>query len=100
LGNVYLIGPGEMLDAGSDVDGLAEIVEALVQRDGDRRALVDTDLQDQLAIRLAVVEFGDVRAHRQGGGYGVGRVQEGRHHGVTDGLDNSTPKAGGDVLQT
>ena len=41
FGNVDFVGTGEMLHAGGDVYSLAEIVEAFVQRDGNRGALVD-----------------------------------------------------------
>src|SRR5262245_62023804 len=88
-----------MLYAGRDVHRLAEIIEAIVQRHRYRGPLVDADLEDQLPVRLAAVEPGDLRTHGQRRGDSIRRVQEGRHDGVADGLDDGAMAADGDVLQ-
>ena len=52
---IDLVGVGQMLHASGDVDGLAKIVEPVVEGDRDRRALMHADLEDQLAIRSVAV---------------------------------------------
>ena len=45
LAEDYLVGISEILHPRRNVDGLPEIVEPVVQSDGNRRALVHPDLQ-------------------------------------------------------
>jgi hypothetical protein len=49
LGQANLIAASDVLNPRGDIDRLAEVIEAIVQRDGDRRAAVNSDLEDKVA---------------------------------------------------
>ena len=52
LADENLVGVGKVLHTRSDVHGLPEIIQPIIQGDGDRRALVHADLQDQFLVGL------------------------------------------------
>ncbi len=62
LTDIDLIGVREGLNPRSDVNRLPEVVDAVVKRDHDRVASMDSNLQDEL-VRDAVVENFDVMEH-------------------------------------
>ena len=68
LGHADLLRVGHRLHPGGDVHRLAEIVELVVEGDGDRRAVVDADLECHRAVGLALVEALGGGAHLQRGG--------------------------------
>src|SRR5579859_4068422 len=45
---------GEPLDAGRDVDGLAEIVLTVVEHDGQARTFMDADLEEKILVPVAL----------------------------------------------
>ena len=99
LADKNLVGVGKILHARGDVHCLPEIIEPLVQRDRDRRALVDADLQDQRLVGLPLVESGDLAAHVERRLHRVGGIEERRHDRIADRLDDRAVVADRHVLQ-
>ena len=85
------------LDARGDVDGLAEIILAVVQYDRQARPLMEADLQQQILAAALGVEGTHRLADAQGRGDRSVWGREGRHHRVADRLDHG-PGFGGDDL--
>jgi hypothetical protein len=87
VGQDDFAGVRESLHAGRDVDGLAEVVDALIQRPGEAGPCVQADLEaDQVGAGVAV-ESRDPLAHRERDTQRVHRLHETRHDGVANGLD-------------
>jgi hypothetical protein len=72
-GEADLVALGEALHPRRDIDGLAEIVEPVVEGDGDRDAAMDPGLEDQLLAEPHRVETRDLVAHRDGRLHRIGR---------------------------
>ena len=56
--------------------------------DGDCRALVDADLEDQRLVGLSLIEGGNLLAHFECRLHRIRRFEERRHHRVADRLDD------------
>ena len=83
----HVAAEGFVLNAGRQIDGGPEVIEALTQGYGETRPRVDADFQDHgIAGRCFHVLHGGM--HCEGRFDGVDRIGKGRHHRVADGFDD------------
>src|ERR687883_1223703 len=92
-GDDHVRARGETLEAGRDVDRRAEVVEAVVERDGDTGTIVHPRLEQQRPHTLW--RRGELALRREDRPYRRRRVPEDGHHRVADGLHDG-PTLGDD----
>ena len=99
LGDADIGGVCHRLHSRGDIHGLAEIVELVVERDRDRGAMMDADLEPYRALGLALVVALGGLAHGQRGSDGAGGVGVGGHHRVADRLHYRAAVGDGGLAQ-
>src|SRR5947209_6172474 len=87
------------LDARGDVDGLAEIILAVVQNDRQARPLMKADLQQQILAAALGIEGEHRVADAQGGGHCPVGSRKRRHHRVADRLDDGARLARNNLME-
>ena len=87
---------GKALNTRSDIHRLAEIVLPIVHHHCEAWSLVDSDLQQHVAI--AVPDAGHRIAHAQRGRDGPVRGRKRGHDRITDGLHHRTGFGGDDLV--
>jgi len=90
---------GQPLDPGGQIDHRAEIVQPVVQRDSNARPGMNADLDRDRLAALLPVECRRALLDRDGGAHRVGRLGEGGHDRVADGLDDRPPVAADDAAE-
>src|SRR6516165_10494614 len=65
---------GESLDTRCDVHALSEIVEPIVEGNGNRRTTMQAYLEDEIRLGPCCIKASNLRAHRQRGLRGIRRV--------------------------
>src|SRR5258708_2042614 len=87
-GDVDLLRGRQALHPGCDIDGLAEIILPLVEHHRQARALVDSDLDDQILGAARDIEHRHRGPHPKPRGQRVLGPDEGRHYGIADSFDH------------
>src|SRR6266481_4394748 len=89
----------EILHARGDIHGLAEIVAAVVERDGETRPLMNADLEQQVLALALFIELAHRLAHAQRGADRPIRGRKRCHHRVADRLHHGAGLGGDDLGQ-
>ena len=84
----------------SDVHALAEIVEPIIERDGNCRTSMHSDFQEEITLWSLLVETGDFRPHCQYSADRIGRCHKCRHDRIAKGLDDHATMANRHLLQS
>ena len=88
VGGVDALRPSQSLHSRCDVHGLPEVVQPVVERHRQARALVQSDLQDQVVTIVRRVELAHGFVHGEGCAQAACRRGEGGHHRIAYRLDD------------
>src|SRR5260370_35709504 len=98
-GDVNLLRGRQALNPSGDIDCLAEIILPLVEHDGTTRTFMNPPLLPQIPGAALCIQPIHGGAHPQAGDDRMFVPDEGRHHGIADGLDHGAFLRGYDLQQ-
>src|SRR5579864_6242138 len=91
--------PALVLNARGDVDGGAEVIDAIVEIHGNARPAMKSELHDHVAhLRLVMPELNEGFLNLKAAFERFGRREENGHHRVADRFDNAAMIFADDVL--